>query len=77
MPKTPDPERVEQRAAELLPEEEAASVDDAAALARAVLADSDARTDQRDDERAAPQVGVEHRRSEDTVDPEPGSSRST
>jgi hypothetical protein len=76
MPKTPDPERVEQRAAELLPEE-AASVDDAAALARAVLADSDARTDQRDDERAAPQVAVEHRRSEDTVDPDPGSSGST
>lgn len=55
-------ERVEQRAAEALPEELAAGVDDPEAMAAAVLADSDER--QADGE-LAPGAIVEHRRSED------------
>jgi hypothetical protein len=60
-----DDERVETRA-ELLPEEEAAGSDDPEAQARAVLEDSEARQADRD---AAPDAVVEHRRSEDTVEP--------
>ena len=63
---TPD-ERVESRAAELLPEEAAAGSDDPEAQAEAILADSDERQADRD---AAPgdQV-VERRTSEETTDP--------
>lgn len=60
-----DDERVEDRA-ELNPEERAAGVDDPEALAAQVLAESDVRQEDRD---AAPSHIVEHRRSEDTVDP--------
>jgi hypothetical protein len=61
----PDPEHV-QRRAELLPEEEQVGSDDPVTQAEAVLEDSEARTRDRD---AAPGSTVEHRRSEDTVDP--------
>ena len=61
----PDPKAVERRA-ELLPEEEKAGSDDPAAQAAAVLADSEARSLDRN---AAPGTVVEHRKSEDTVDP--------
>jgi hypothetical protein len=57
--------RVERRA-DLLPEEEAAGSDDPEAQAAEILADSDARTEDRE---AAPGSVVEHRRSEDTVEP--------
>lgn len=57
---TNDEERVRQRAGDLLPEEEAAGVDDPEALAAAVLEDSDARQADRD---AAPDSFVEHRPS--------------
>jgi hypothetical protein len=61
----PDPKAVETRA-ELLPEEEQAGSDDPEAQAAAVLADSEARSLDRN---AAPGSVVEHRTSEDTVDP--------
>jgi hypothetical protein len=61
----PDPKAVETRA-ELLPEEAKAGSDDPEAQAAAVLADSEARSLDRD---AAPGTVVEHRKSEDTVDP--------
>jgi len=57
---TTDDERVKQRAGELLPEESSAGVDDAEALAAAVLEDSDARQADGD---AAPAKFVEHRPS--------------
>jgi hypothetical protein len=60
-----DDERVAARA-ELHPEEEAVGSDDPEAQARAVLEDSEARQADRD---AAPDAVVEHRRSEDTVEP--------
>jgi hypothetical protein len=44
-PGEPDPERVQQRAHELNPEEVAAGSDDPEAQAEAILADSDARTE--------------------------------
>jgi hypothetical protein len=58
-------ERVNDRA-ELNPEERTAGVDDPEALAEQVLADSDAR---QEDRNAAPDHVIEHRRSEDTVEP--------
>ena len=66
MSETPDPERVRHRADELLAEEPDVGSDDAIAQAEELLAESDARTEDRDDP-----VGsqpVEHRHSEDTVD---------
>lgn len=57
-------ERVASRA-ELLPEEESVGSDDAQAQARAILAESDARTESRD---AAPGSRVEHRTSEEVTD---------
>jgi hypothetical protein len=60
---TPDPDLVASRARSLTPEEQEAGVGDAGALAGAVLAESEARTVDRDG------PAVEHRRSEDTVDP--------
>jgi hypothetical protein len=55
--------RIERRADDLLPEEEAAGSEDPQAQAAEILAESDARTD-------APRP-VERRTSEDTVDPTP------
>lgn len=57
-------ERVAKRA-ELLPEERSGGSDDPEAQARAILADSDARTESRD---AAPSSRVEHRTSEEIAD---------
>lgn len=58
-------DRVASRAG-LLPEEQVAGSDDPDAQAEAILEDSDVRQADRD---AAPDAVVEHRRSEDTVDP--------
>jgi hypothetical protein len=66
-PPTPDPDLVASRARSLTPEEQEAGVEDADSLAEAVLADSEARTRDRQG------TAVEHRRSEDTV--EEGSQR--
>jgi hypothetical protein len=60
---TPSADRVAERAGELTPEEQAAGVDDPAALAKAVLTESEMRTLDRD------ATATEHRRSEDTVEP--------
>jgi hypothetical protein len=61
-----DPERIQARADALLPEEEEAGSDDPFAQAAAILEESDERELDRDDPPGQP---VEHRRSEDTVDP--------
>jgi hypothetical protein len=61
-PSTPPPNLVAERADELTAEERAAGVDDPAALADAVLTESEVRTLDR-----AGTAG-EHRKSEDTVD---------
>jgi hypothetical protein len=62
---TTDP-RVRSRADKLLAEERAVGIDDPTALAHAVLAESD----ERQEDREAPGgARVEHRRSEETVDP--------
>lgn len=66
MPTDQNDERVARRAKELLPEEEAAGIDNPELLAETLLEDSDIRTEDRD---AAPGSIVEHRKSEDTVDP--------
>ena len=62
---TPPPDLVAERAGKLTPEEQRAGVDDPAALAEAVLTESEERTLDR------PGTAEEHRRSEDTVDPRP------
>lgn len=67
IPATPDPELVASRARKLTPEEQDAGVEDPAALADAVLEDSEARTVDRSG------TVVEKRRSEDTVTPDPAS----
>ena len=54
------------RRAELVPEEQAAGSDDPERQAEVILEDSDARQADRD---AAPGTVVEHRKSEDTVEP--------
>jgi hypothetical protein len=61
---TPPPNLVAERADELTPEERAAGVDDPAALADAVLTESEERTLDRTG------TAAEHRKSEDTVDPQ-------
>ena len=61
----PDEERVEARSG-AIPEEVVAGADDPDGQARAILEDSDARQADRD---AAPDAVVEHRSSEDTVEP--------
>ncbi|MDQ1379916.1 MAG: hypothetical protein QOJ71_635 [Actinomycetota bacterium] len=66
MPDDKDSKRVRSRAETLLPEEQAAGSDDPNTQAEEILADSDARTAYRDVPEAPP---VEHRTSEDTVDP--------
>jgi hypothetical protein len=60
-----DDDRVERRA-ELRSEEQAAGSDDPEEQARTILEDSDIRAADRN---AAPSSVVEHRRSEDTVEP--------
>ncbi len=59
-----DPERVHQRARDLLPEEVAAGVDDPEAQAAAILADSDEREHVPDGD---PDTHIEHRHSEDRL----------
>ncbi len=60
-----DQERIKARAEALLPEEEEAGSDDPVAQAAAILEESDEREFERDDPTGE---GLEHRRSEDTVD---------
>ena len=62
-PSTPPPEAVEERAEQLTAEEKRAGVDDPAALAEAVLSESEDRTFDRSG------TAREHRSSEDTVEP--------
>jgi hypothetical protein len=65
MPDPIDDERVASRA-DLLPEEEAVGSDDPEAQARAILEESEARTESRD---AAPGGRVEHRSSDEVTEP--------
>lgn len=66
----PDERRVQERADALLPEEQVVGTDDAEAQARVILAESDARSEERtDDEVGAPDAVTEHRSSADTVEP--------
>ena len=60
-----DQDRINARAEALTPEEEEAGSDDPVAQAAAILEESDEREFDRVD---PPGQGVEHRRSEDTVD---------
>jgi hypothetical protein len=60
---SPSPDAVDERAEELTAEEKRAGVDDPAALAEAVLTESEARTLDRTG------TAREHRASEDTVEP--------
>ncbi len=66
MTEAPDPKRVQDRADELLPEEQAAGVDDPEAMAEAILEESDERTVDRIAPGGEP---IERRTSEETVDP--------
>ncbi len=66
MPDSPDPKRVQDRADSLLPEEQAAGSDDPVLQAETILEDSDARSADKIPPAGKP---VEHRRSEDTVEP--------
>ena len=66
MPDEPDSKRVQGRADALLPEEVEAGSDNPRAQAEEILADSDARSA---DRVAPPGPAVEHRQSEDTVEP--------
>jgi len=61
-----DQDRIKARAEALLPEEEEAGSDDPIAQATAILEESDEREFELDDPTGQ---GLEHRRSEDTVDP--------
>lgn len=58
--------RIARRAAELLPEETVAGSGDPEAQARAILEDSDARSEDRE---AAPGSFVEHRTSDESTPP--------
>jgi hypothetical protein len=66
MPNEPDPARVRRRADALRPEEEQAGSDDPYEQAKEILAESDARTE---DRVSPPGQPVEHRASEDTIEP--------
>ena len=66
MSDAPDAKRVQGRANTLLPEEREVGSDDPDAQAAQIIAESDARTDSRE---SPPGKPVEHRQSEDTVDP--------
>jgi hypothetical protein len=59
-----DDRRVAERAAELLPEEQAVGSDDPEAQAEQILAESDERTMDRD---AAPSTHLEHRTSDEVA----------
>jgi len=61
----PDPERVQKRADSLTTEEQEAGSDDPIAQAEEILAESDARTD---DRVSPPGKPVEHGHSDDNVD---------
>jgi hypothetical protein len=65
VPDEPDEKRVERRADALTAEEQQAGSDDPYAQAEEILAESDARTE---DRVSPPGKPVEHRNSEDTVD---------
>ena len=65
-PEVVDPKRAESRADTLLPEEQAAGSDDPQTQAEEILADSDARAEYRD---VPDGPSIEHRTSEDTVEP--------
>lgn len=65
-PEPVDEGRADSRADHLLPEERVVGSDDPEAQAEAILEDSEIRQADRD---AAPDAVVEHRRSEDTVEP--------
>ncbi len=58
-------ERVQRRAAHLLPEEVAAGSDDTQAQAGSILGDSDSREEYRE---PTPDLRIEHRTSEDTAE---------
>jgi hypothetical protein len=62
----PTADRVQQRAQHLLPEERAAGSDDAEKEAASILADSDAREKYAE---PTPDLRIDHRTSEETVDP--------
>jgi len=62
----PDAKRVQRRAESLLPEERKGGSDDPSSQAEEILAESDARTD---DRVSPPGKPVERRHSEDTVEP--------
>lgn len=62
----PSSDRVQNRAAHLLPEERAAGSDDPQAQAEAILNDSEARQEYDD---SVPDRRIHHRQSADTVDP--------
>ncbi len=66
VPDQPDAKRVQRRAEALLPEERTVGSDDASAQAAEILAESDARTE---DRVSPPGKPVERRHSEDTVEP--------
>jgi hypothetical protein len=66
MSDTPDAKRVQGRANALLPEEREVGSDDPEAQAEQILTESDARTESRE---SPPGKPVEHRQSEDTVEP--------
>jgi hypothetical protein len=61
--------RSEERADDILPEEQAAGSEDPEGQAAAILADSDVRASERDVEAGAAPDGFEHRTSNDTVEP--------
>ena len=69
MPNKPDPERVQKRADSLTPEEQDAGSGDPFAQAEEILADSDARTE---DRISPPGKPVEHGQSDDNVEELPG-----
>lgn len=66
LPRMTDEERARARAENLLPEERAAGSDDPEGQAASILSESDTRQEDRD---AAPGTVLEHRRSEETVEP--------
>ncbi|HEV7525312.1 MAG TPA: hypothetical protein VGP92_10115 [Acidimicrobiia bacterium] len=66
MPDVPDDKRVQSRADSLLPEEQEVGSDAPEVQAQEILAESDARTDGK---RVPGGKPIEHRTSEDTVEP--------
>ena len=69
MPNKPDPERVQKRSDSLTSEEQDAGSSDPIAQAEEILADSDARND---DRVSPPGKPVEHGQSDDNVEELPG-----